>query len=180
MSPSLHLGSHLHVGCADCGAAMSAYGGMHGHLRWQNPASLPPTFAWESMHTKDHFDGLCTAPVATAAPQELSATPAQSSTPTPPPQPGPQVGAAPQPPLSCKCDKQMMICAGLSHGWRSSIRASWGWRAGLLRVAAAAAGPAVAVVYMFGVRTSLLGRAWWVVTHMHDSAPLPLALQEQP
>lgn len=169
------------VDCADCGASMSEFGGMHGRLRWPTAAALPPTFAWESMHMKDHLDSLCNAPVATAAPQEPSPTPAQPSVgvdQTPPPRPGPQIGAPPQPPLSCKCDKQMMICAGMSHGWRSSVRASWRWRAGLLRVAAAAAGPAVALAYMFGVRTSLLGRAWWVIARMHDTAPLPLL--EQP
>lgn len=50
------------------------------------------------------------------------------------------------------------------------MRASYNVEAWLQVVAAVLLGPGVVVAYMLGVRTSLLGRVWWVIEH--DLAPL--------
>lgn len=68
------------------------------------------------------------------------------------------------------CRDQLLLCARKGRWFRRSVRAAWRWQAWLQAVAAVLLGPGVAVAYMLGVRTSLLGTSLWVIEH--DLSPL--------
>lgn len=68
------------------------------------------------------------------------------------------------------CERQMLRCAGGGKRWRRSIRAAWTWESWLQFATGVLAAPGLVGTYLLGVRTSLLGRALWVIEH--DLAPL--------
>lgn len=139
--------------CAECVAGIQDYDPTQGVLLWPTEASLPPITL--------HEWGDNVWPHSTCMAQQSPYVP---------------YGA-------CTCEWTMHACMSKhsdrrpAKRFRESIVASWLAEQWLRVALALVAAPAVVVAYMLGVRTSLLGTAWWVIEHLHDGGPGETQLQ---
>lgn len=133
--------------CAECVAGIQDYDPTQGVLLWPTEASLPPiTLDGWSDNVWPHSPCMIQHDLHAHVPY----------------------GA-------CMCEWTMHACMANSSNrrpakrFRQSVVVSWLVEQWLWVVLALVAAPAMVAAYMLGVQTSLLGRAWWVVEHLHDA-----------